>query len=161
MYELASPNSSKLYPTISVSEWVHAIPGGCRLSVPSSLSDEAVDDDDEECAVTSLSLVLLSSRRRDLRLATASRFCLSRRILSLCLWLRLPRSRVRPPFACLSWQRFFLAAMATLADASLSDRERRDDFLGPGSECEEVAGLESANSTSPSSAEERVSESPR
>lgn len=124
-----------------------------------ALSEEA--DDDEECAVASLSLVLLSCRVRGLRLAAASRFCLSIRIRSFCLWLRWPRPRLRVPFGCFSWQRFFLAAMPTPAVASLSERERREDFLGVGSQQEAGARPASPIFLPSSSAEESVSESPR
>ncbi len=124
------------------------LPGAWELFVSPSLSDEAVSGEDEdEWAVMSLSLVLLSWSTSGLRLAAASRFCRSCLMRCFCCWLRGPLTRTRP-FTCFSWQRFFLAAMAT-EDVSLSECERRD-FLPA-----------AWTGVGTSSADESVSESPR
>ncbi len=76
------------------------LPGAWELFVSPSLSDEAVSGEDEdEWAVMSLSLVLLSWSTSGLRLAAASRFCRSCLMRCFCCWLRGPLTRTRP-FTC-------------------------------------------------------------
>ncbi len=102
------------------------LPGAWELFVSPSLSDEAVSGEDEdEWAVMSLSLVLAVlehirfASRRPPRVSAAAVSCAASAACCAGLW------RARRPFTCFSWQRFFLAAMAT-EDVSLSECERRD-----------------------------------
>ncbi|KAF3848637.1 hypothetical protein F7725_015134, partial [Dissostichus mawsoni] len=137
----------------------------------SSSSEELV----LESHVSSLSLVLLSCSRLYFFRAAASRFCLSKRILSLCFWLRLPLVCFSGPPAAttVGWQRFFFADSA-FCGISLSERNRRA-FLPPVAEEDDcfpvacpsfVVSMFPSSSfpvegVAPSSPEESVSESAR